>query len=224
MDCITKRSILSEVFQIYDPLGWIAPIVTIGKILLQELWLRNVGWDTPLLDDIVLRWSRFREGLRKLETIRIPRWFETLSSEEITLVGFCSASQDAYGAVVYVRQGHLYDDGRTTLIIAKSKIAPLKASSIPRLELCAAVLLTRLLIYTKAMFDVATIVGAWTDSTIVLAWIQKPSRNWKTFIANRVGEIHEAVWSSIWHHIQTGENPADCLSRGTMVEQLTGNT
>ncbi|XP_057335118.1 uncharacterized protein LOC130673919 [Microplitis mediator] len=101
---ITKRAILSEVAQLFDPLGLISPVIIRAKILMQQLWLEKIGWDDPLTPEIIHQWDKFREDLNTLSTIKIPRWLHLHSQTySIQLHGFSDASQLAMAAAVYIR-------------------------------------------------------------------------------------------------------------------------
>lgn len=156
---ITKRGILSAVAKLFGPLGWIAPVLIVSKILLQALWLVKIGWDEPVPEELSSRWLRFSEQLHALQELEIPRW--SASSYQLApdassyqLHGFADASQFAYAAVVYLRV--LSNSARVcvSLIAAKIKVAPLKTLSIPRLDLLASHLLARLVETIQIFFFV----------------------------------------------------------------------
>ena len=129
------------------------------------------------------------------------------------LHGFSDASSMAYGAAVYLRIMHENMTTSVSLITSKARVLPVKAITIPRAELTA-----KLLHISQAQ------IFAWTDSTIVLCWLQKPSSSLKTFVANRVSSIQELLPSSKWRHVPTNQNPADLLSRGMHANQLVWNS
>jgi len=108
-----------------------------------------------------------------LESVRIPRWTEQHQDNSILEIhGFADASNRAYAAVMYLRVGHSSNDFRISLICAKTKVAPVKTLSIPRLELNAVVLLNRLLAWAMRSLHLSNVsIYGWTDSTIVLAWL-----------------------------------------------------
>lgn len=143
----TKRSVLSEVSRLFDPLGWIAPIVVIEKIMIQDLWLAEIDWDQDLPHKLSEQWKQFRLTLQDLEAMKIPRWISTCddNAETTKLIGFCDASKRAYAATVYLHVEGLNGGFHSSLLVAKTKVAPVKTQSIPRLELCGALLLIRLL-------------------------------------------------------------------------------
>ncbi|XP_029160297.1 uncharacterized protein LOC114932295 [Nylanderia fulva] len=222
----TKRSVLSLIAKLYDPLGWASPVVITAKILLQELWLAKIDWDDPLPPDLLQHWISYYSDLPKLETIKIPRWTgshrDNLGME---LHGFADASKRAYAAMVYLRVLRSFDDVQITLLCAKTKVAPLKTLSIPRLELNAAVLLSRLIKWIYRSFNLSNVpVYGWTDSTVTLAWItQHPSR-WRTYVATRVSEIQTTLPTIKWHHVKSAENPADCASRGLSATEFMNHS
>ena len=131
--------------------------------------------------------------------------------------GFADASESAYAAVVYIRS--VYEDTSTEvkLVTAKTRVAPLKRLSIPRLELCVAQLLAKLLDVTRRALSIPLQdVYCWTDSTIVLAWLDGQPRRYKTYVGNRVSATLHLMTSDKWHHVPTDSNPADCASRGLL--------
>lgn len=214
VESVTKRNVVSEIAKLYDPNGYLEPVIVKAKIFIQQLWKSKLDWDDSLGEDLLKQWSEFYETLVLLNDVCIPRWLQTTVNRRIELVGFADASTKAYGAVIYVRS---FDESTIwcTLLTAKSRVAPLKSVSIPRLELCAAELLSNL------MFEVRERCGLqyvpyylYTDSTITLQWIQKESTTFKPFVANRVASIQRRTKKEVWFHVPTEQNPADLLSRG----------
>ncbi|XP_050534989.1 uncharacterized protein LOC126902010 [Daktulosphaira vitifoliae] len=221
----TKRNVLSTIATIFDPLGLIGPVIIAAKIIMQELWKLNVKWDEVLPSAIKAEWELYRASLSSIEHMTIPRLVVDCDNvEAIQIHGFSDASVRAYGACLYLRVYDRSGSCATRLVTAKSRVAPLKVLSLARLELCAAVLLVRL--FKKIVPRLRLSINKkyfWTDSTIVLSWINAPSSRWKTFVANRVGEIHEATSKSEWYHVKSEDNPADIISRGCNPEDLRKN-
>lgn len=223
---VTKRLVLSNIARLFDPLGLLCPIVTRAKIFFQNLWqIRpKLGWDDELPADLAGLWTQYEESLSSICKIAIPR--HALHSNEIKFVeihGFCDASEKAYGACVYVRVVH--DDGTVSvsLFTSKSKVAPVKIQTVARLELCGALLLCKLTERLLAeVFNDVRIKRTyfWSDSMIVLDWLNAPSSRWNTFVAHRVARIQEKSDITQWRHIPGDSNPADLLSRGTCVSDL----
>lgn len=222
-----KRSILSALAQLFDPLGLVGPVVVQAKILMQELWRLNIHWDESVPTNIETEWSSYLTELSYLQGCELPRCalpFGRIAPIEIH--GFCDASEKAYGACIYARQYHKEGTYSTRLLVSKSRVAPIKTVSIPRLELCAAVLLTELMQKTVSSLNLPSVkeVFYWTDSTIVLAWLKSTSREWKTFVANRVGKIQSHSAEHNWHFVSGTDNPADIISRGSHVQDLLKNS
>lgn len=219
---ITKRTILSRISQIFDPLGLIGPIIITAKILMQQLWQLHIDWDASLPAHIHTEWRRFEESIKNLNNLKVFRLvIAHYPYREIHLHGFCDASMQAYGACIYIRSTAANGKHSSRLLCSKSRVAPLKCTSLPRLELCGAVLLAQLL---NKIIDALQIKidrkYLWCDSAIVLAWLRSTSRRWNPFVANRVGEIQSHTRIEEWHHIRTQDNPADLISRGIAPDRL----
>lgn len=173
-----------------------------------------------LPDDLVIKYKNFRRDLKLLPSLKIERYLNITPTSLIQICGFADASKTAYAAVIYLR---VINNGKITirLLVSKTKVAPIKQISLPRLELCAALLLAKLINKVKVTMNFQTTVTyAFTDSTIVLAWLQAIPRKWKTFIANRTSQILEIVPFSEWHHVKSAENAADPASRGLLTQHL----
>ncbi|XP_022162437.1 uncharacterized protein LOC111028196 [Myzus persicae] len=213
---VTKRQILTEIATIFDPLGLISLVVIKAKIKMQRLWAMGIGWDETLPEETMLDWYKFRESLLLLNNLSIPRCIVIIGEIiDVQIHGFSDASIEAFGACLYLITTNNQGKRCSRLICAKSRVAPLKSISLPRLELCGAVLLARLAdkIIAKLKMNISQRTF-WTDSSIVLAWISSPSAQWKTFVAHRVGEIQEITSIFEWAHVDTKDNPADIISRG----------
>ena len=222
---VTKRSILSKVSQIYDLFGFLAAYTIRAKILIQKLWKKNVGWNEELHCDIARDYNQWVAELVDIETVKIPRcpFAQLPSVTEIELHGFCDSSSYAYAAIVYLKFTDANGQVQVSYVMAKTRVAPIKQTSIPRLELMAAHSLVKLANYVlNAVKTVLPIerVYLWTDSKIVLAWISKPSYHWKLFVKNRVQEIHDYFSADVWRHCPGLQNPADLHSRGMRLNEL----
>lgn len=219
---ITKRSVLSDIARLYDPMGWIAPVVIVAKVFIQKLWKSGLNWDDQLTGDLLQQWVTFKNDLVNTKNIIIPRWLGTKKGWQVELHAFADASSVAYAAAVYIKTTD--QDGRIhiSLLTAKTKVAPVeKEVSIPRLELCAALLAAKLLSEVSQVLNVPKEnLRAWTDSTVVLAWLKGLPNRWTTFVSNRVSGILTIMNFDQWSHVQTEHNPADCASRGLQPTQL----
>ena len=220
---ITKREVLSDSAKIFDPLGLISCVTIVAKIIFQRLWERGTMWDEPLPPDIQKEWLNWRTQLSEISNIRIPRCYAPTVSKIVNrqLIGFSDASERAYCGVVYLRSVDTAGGVYTSLVMAKTRVAPIKKVTLPRLELCGAHLLSQLMKHLQGILDIPTCnLYAFTDSTIVLYWIYGSSQRFKTFEANRIGEIQEHVPPEKWAHVISEENPADVGSRGILPEEL----
>ncbi|XP_068233668.1 uncharacterized protein [Palaemon carinicauda] len=218
---LTKRMVLSQVSTIYDPLGLIIPFTLNAKVLMRELITisRSEGnrcdWDDPMSDEMREKWSKFFIDMRELEFLSYARCVKPLDAKgDPMLVIFSDGSSVAYGACAYVRWGLEGDSYVSQLILAKNRIAPTKKLTIPRLELCGAVLSCRLrdIIVKQSDWKFKSIVHI-VDSSIVRAQIQKESYGFNTFVANRVAEIQSRTDPTEWWWVNSKNNPADFTTR-----------
>lgn len=159
-----------------------------------------MGYD-PLQVSIEERWTLIRSTFERLDEIKISRWLETCS-QQTELHGFSDAWRT------------LNQQYTTTIVAAKTKVASTSQLSLPRLELCGALLLANLMRKIKKALNLDEAnIWAWTDSTIVLSWLAESPKKWKCFVANRTAKILHIIPSSKWKHVPTQDNPADCTNR-----------
>ncbi|XP_028982417.1 uncharacterized protein LOC107045061 [Diachasma alloeum] len=186
-------------------------------------YLDCVGINPPThSDEYIQRWKIFRENLNDLDRVTVPRWLR-ISTEtlNIQIHGFADASTVAMSTVVYIRTKTINDSTSTVLACAKTKVAPLKRMTIPRLELTAALLLTQLVASTKQMLQLDQVdTYLWADSSVALAWIRSHASRWKDFVHNRVVKIQETLPNATWRHVSGKENPADCASRAIDIPEV----
>ncbi|XP_075162832.1 uncharacterized protein LOC142235461 [Haematobia irritans] len=221
-ETFTKREVLSIIARLFDPLGWLSPVIVTAKILMQQLWLDKTGWDDSLKQLSLIKWRQFIRSYVYIDQINIPRWIRYTADSEIEFHGFCDSSELAYAAVLYARV-KWGSEIHTSLLVSKSRVAPIKKLSLPRLELCGALLLAELINVFLPQMDVTNRpLYLWSDSTIVLAWLKKPSHTWTTFVANRVAKIQDIV-GGCWRHVSTYDNPADLATRRVTPSELKDN-
>ncbi|UYV70249.1 hypothetical protein LAZ67_7002279, partial [Cordylochernes scorpioides] len=225
-EVVTKRDLLSNIARIFDPLGFLSPTTVALKIIMQELWRSGTGWDEHIPNDIKERWNNFRAELLKLGELGIPRFVWACEGDrDVQLHGFCDASSVAYSAVCYLRTVSLDGQVHISMLAAKTRVAPCKSLTLPRLELCAALLLSQL--YRSVVDSLKIDIGRaylWSDSQISLSWIKSDPSRWKTFIHNRVVKIQQLSDRNSWRHVSGKDNPADCAYRGIMPAALSGHT
>ena len=197
------------------------------KVIFQELWRISVQWDDPIPEPLLTRWNKWVESLPLVANINIPRCFKPFSPWAITDVQmhyFSDASNHGYAAVSYLR---LVDDIwkiHCAFVMGKTRNYPLRQWSIPRLELQAAVVATRLHLLLREELDIPLHgVTFWSDSLTTLQYITNEKKRFKPFVANRVNEIHEASASQQWRHVPTSLNPEDDASRGLDLHALKSN-
>ena len=223
---VTQRSILKQVSSMYDPLGLITPIVLKGRMIFQAVVRLKLQWDEPVPGPLADKWLSWLASLSDLSSLRFSRCLvpECYVDGVAELIHFSDASQAGYGACSYLRIVTHSGSIHVALIMSKGRLAPLKTVTIPRLELCAAVLAVRLDVLLRRELDIQIVRSSFfTDSAIARAYIQNESKRFKVFVANRVSEIRQHSHSDQWHHIDGKQNPADILSRGCDVEKMPSN-
>ena len=224
---LTKSQLLSISSRMFDPLGFLSPLIISIKIIFQELWQTGVGWKEEVPAPLKTRWLDVMSGMEDLKGLKIPRNLMPVSpdpEEPVELHVFCDASKAAYGAVAYLRSVKEDRDFHTCLVASKTRVAPLQEVSLPRLELLGAVLAARLANYILSSIHFKKIsVWFWTDSTLALGWITGDVNRWKTFVRNRVEEIRKLSSPEWWSHCPGLENPADLPSRGVSASALVGS-
>ena len=212
----TKRSCLSTICRIYDPIGLLAPVTVSAKIILRKIWAHHpkVDWDDPLPTELQKEWSSFRESLFYVKSLKFNRSLKPANAESPLLIIFSDGSKDAYGAVAYVRW-KTPNGFEARLIAGKSRIAPLRILDIVRLELCGAVLNARLYGFISHELDGINFEGVHhiIDSEIVKAMISRDSYGFRTFAANRIGEIQDITKKEDWYWVESKLNVADLATR-----------
>nr|CAH7758363.1 unnamed protein product [Callosobruchus chinensis] len=218
---ITKRVVLSVVASIFDPLGLMSLVIISFKILLQQLWQQNLQWDEPLPLKLLDVWNHLISDIDLINSIQVSRHILVNHPVHVKLHCFSDASQSAYGCCIYIKSIDATGQALLLLVCSKSRVAPLKTLSIPRIELCGAVLSTRL---SKKVSQALKInINAcyyWVDSTIVLSWISTCPSKLKVFVSNRIAEIQRCTNVQQWAHVASSDNPADLVSRGLNATEL----
>ena len=214
----TKRAVLQVLAAQFDPIGLLSPVIVLAKMIMQQIWLQKFGWDDILSEPIIEKWRDVAKELEQLSSITIPRC--EIEKGNVTLHAFCDASLKAYGAVVYAVQ-----DGKSTLLFSKTRVTPFKTVTIPKLELTAVVLATRMIKYVMEAYEHELHVEAihvYSDSQVTLGWI-KSNQTLEVYVQNRVNEIRQNLPDAKFHYVPTKENPADMLSRGMKVINIKSN-
>ncbi|XP_076874397.1 uncharacterized protein LOC143524681 [Brachyhypopomus gauderio] len=224
----TRRGVLSTVNSLYDPLGFAAPVIIQGKAFLRDLTTHSQDWDEPLPLSKRELWERWRDSLQELQSLHIPRAYTQASlstSLRRELCVFSDASVSAIGAVAYLRVLDTEGNYQTGFILGKARLAPRPDLTIPRLELCAAVLGVDVADVIRADIDIEfDKVTFFTDSKIVLGYINNEKRRFYVFVSNRVQRIRRSSQPSQWCYVSSDQNPADLATRGVPAADLKETT
>ena len=230
---LTRRGLLSMTASLYDPLGFVCPVTLIPKKIQQQLCKMELDWDECIPEKMAEEVMKWKNNLEELSKLEIPRCFKAATEQnknsksskpsremkveskaKTELHIFCDASEFAYGAVAYLK---VYNEnfGKVSFIMGKSRVAPIKMITIPRLELTAAVVAAKMYQFVKDEIDMTIDqVIFWTDSQVVLRYLHNTSSRFKVFVANRIQTIQEISNVQDWHYVPTNLNPADLASRG----------
>jgi len=221
LSVMTRRSFVSTISQIFDPLGLISPLLLPGRVLLQKIVRLGYDWDQVLSVELAQEAREWLRSLDKLQELEVPRQIITSGCVKSQLHVFCDASMDGYGCVVYVRN---VGNGAPSvnLVASKSKVVPMKPShTIPRLELMSCVS------GVKLATELAESMGLeleetrfYTDSLIALGWMSNDSKRRDVFVHNRVGFIREKSEPHQWCHVASSDNAADVVSRGVLLDAM----
>ena len=217
----TQRKFLSFVSSFYDPLGSISPFLIRAKILLQELWKHGRECDKAISGDngkAIKDWVEETELLGTLGVNRLVGGTELGDTMELHV--FCDASLEATAALAYLKTTS--NQGTTIcFLLGKTRVAPLRQTTIPRLELQAALYAARL---KKTIEDEMDFkfdkIFLWSDSTTVLSWIKNCKLKHKMYIGNRIAEIRDLTNTNQWNYVNTRDNPSDQGTRGLTTTEM----
>ncbi|XP_041472627.1 uncharacterized protein LOC121421892 [Lytechinus variegatus] len=220
----TRRGLLSVVSSTYDPLGFASPFLVRGKLILQELCRKELAWDDPIPVVDKEKWLIWLNELADIEQFTVNRCIRPhgfADPVKYDLHHFSDASEGAYGAASYLISKTGNNQMHSELLMAKSHLAPIKKSTIPRLELSAAAISVKLDAFLRRELNVPVDSSHfWTDSTIVLGYIGNKEKRFRTFVANRVAAIRSYSNPEQWHFVDSKSNPADDVSRGLSAKDL----
>lgn len=219
----TKRGILSLINRSFDPIGFIAPVKIKGKMPLREISQGTTGWDDELPQEYMNQWSEWINSLESLKDFNIPRCYTSqlpkATNTEIHI--FSDASEKDIGAVAYLKTCFSDNSVSIGFLIGKAKLAPTKGHSLPRLELCAAVMAIEIHEIIRESLDTKPdSVKFYTDSQVVLGYINNTTRRFYTYVSNRVDQIRSKSNPSDWRYVNTKHNPADLATRSIPSSKL----
>lgn len=223
---ITKKVMLSAAHRVFDPIGMVSGFTLLPKLLIQQTWEKGLTWTEEVDESMKEKFMQWMSEVPLLSKLQIPRWAMCLKSiEKMSLHVFSDASALAYAAVVFIRIEH-ENDVTIQLLASRARVAPSTktkdgmAMSIPRLELLAASIATRLCKTVVEDFKLFGIkITFWTDASTVLAWILK-NEPWNVFVMNRIKEIRSLSDGCEWRHVPGELNPADLPSRGSSLKKI----
>ena len=224
---LSRRGILSTISSIYDPLGFASPFLLQGRRILQQLCGDKKNWDEEITPDERSAWERWRGELPGLESLNIPRCFKPKnfgSVVKMSIHHFSDASDVGYGEASYLRLENSNGQVNCSLLMGKSRVAPLKPTTIPRLELTAATVAVKVGTLLKTELELRNVDEFyWTDSTVVLGYLKNESRRFHLFVTNRIRMILDHSTKSQWRYVETKMNPADDASRGINITRYLKN-
>lgn len=224
----TRRGVLSTVNSLFDPLGFLAPITIQGRLLLIELSSQTHEWDTPLPENRHEEWTQWCHSLEDLRSLDIPRMYVSIPLSEAKHTKICvfsDASMKAISAVAYLRASDQNGKTEVGFVLGKAKLAPKPDLSVPRLELCAAVLAVELTeLITEEINLKLDRIRFYTDSRVVLGYIYNESRRFHIYVSNRVQRIRQSSQPEQRRYVSSEQNPADHGSRSVSSSKLEATT
>ncbi|XP_071964141.1 uncharacterized protein [Antedon mediterranea] len=208
----TKRGVLATINSIYDPLGFISPVLVCGRVLFRTIMHLKLDWDDPLPEGMKHKWDAWKESLKKLASLKIQRTYHKSLRKDVinTKVHvYCDASEQAVAAVAFLRTTTIHGT-EVGFLIGKSRISPKQGHTIPRLELCSTVVATELakIIITELHFPPSDIIYH-SDSRVCLGYLNNTTRRFHTYVANRVEKVLLVCEPHQWNYVPTDQNPAD---------------
>ena len=220
---LTKRNVLKQLASVNDPLGFFAPVVLNGKLLLQATWCEKLSSDDKIDEECTSQWSLLKPDLLSVSDFHIPRnnKIERCGVIQFLLVCFCDASKSAHAAVVYLLQKNEVTS-RSDHMVANTRLAPIKQITISRLELMVVQIGVRCVQFVKVQRGLSLAnIYLWSDSQCVHNWLCT-AKSLSVFMQNRVSEIkgHKDI---SFGYTPSKENPADIASRGSTVQNLVEN-
>ena len=210
----------------YDPPGLIALIVIQAKVIFQLICKEKINWDAEIPEPIATLWKKFLSHLKQIKCVKIPRYIFTGNEQRMQVHGFCGASEKAYCCVVYVRV-ETVNGVRVQLVTAKTKVAPLKKVTIPRLELLSCLLLAKVL---SSISDIlreklkGAPITCWNDSSSALGWIRGEDKRWSPWVEERAKKVRAIVEAALWRHLPGSLNPADIATRTISPEDVNSDS
>ena len=221
----TKRDIWKVIPSVYDPIGVLAPFVLLGKQIVQEACEQVKNWDQKMPQTFVDRLLKWAEGFDEIENVKWPRFAGIENAKKVQLFGCCDASSYAMGGCIYLVSTDSEGKITSNLLLGKTLNKPKKVNTIPRLELTAAVLLCNMMSHVKKVYDVKDEdIHYFSDSSIVIGWLQSGDLNFKPYVANQIVKIKKASSVKNWHHIPGDVNPADLASRGASIKSIMNSS
>ena len=215
---LSRKVVLGDVSSAYDPDGRGSAFILPGKKILQEITSEKRDWDDSVSELHEKRWNDWKSDMMLLKDIEVPRCYTPSGFGEPvsrSLHCFSDASSTGYGQVSYLRSVNSKGDIHVSQVTAKSRVAPLKSITIPRLELTAATVSVKVAAMLKEELDFKDIPTTyWTDSSIVLGYINNEHKRFRTYVANRLNLVHTYSERNQWRYVSSEDNPADYASRG----------
>ncbi|XP_036347224.1 uncharacterized protein LOC118756578 [Rhagoletis pomonella] len=222
----TKRELLRIVMAVFDPFGMLADYLLFTKILIQETWKHGIAWDDVLPQELSKKWVRWWQEFHNVQQFKMQRCYSPyiFDGGRVEVHIFVDASQVAFAAAGYVRVVH-GSEIDVSFIIGKTRTAPAKLLSVPRLELQAAVLGARLAKMIRDCLEfTAERVIFWSDSQTVLQWLNSSKRKYRAFVAHRIAEILSTTAQEQWRWVPTCHNPADVATRSSNTPKFDNNS